>query len=80
MESTLTSVAKDEEIVGPVVHTALGDLRGFLRDGIAAFYGVPYAAPPVGDLRFAQQRLSAHGVDYAMQPSTVRSRHSCPRG
>jgi para-nitrobenzyl esterase len=53
MESTLTSVAKDEEIVGPVVHTALGDLRGFLRDGIAAFYGVPYAAPPVGDLRFA---------------------------
>src|SRR6266700_4794704 len=38
---------------GPVAHTALGDLRGVLRDGVAAFHGVPYAAPPVGEFRFA---------------------------
>jgi para-nitrobenzyl esterase len=37
----------------PVVQTALGDLRGVFRDGIEAYLGVPYAAPPVGDLRFA---------------------------
>src|ERR1700758_3686081 len=37
----------------PVAHTALGDLRGFFIDGIAAFDGVPYAAPPIGCLRFA---------------------------
>lgn len=37
----------------PIAKTALGELRGVFRNGIAAFHGVPYAAPPVGDLRFA---------------------------
>lgn len=37
----------------PVAHTALGDLRGFFMDGIAAFDGVPYAVPPIRCLRFA---------------------------
>jgi para-nitrobenzyl esterase len=37
----------------PVAHTPLGDLRGIFRDGIAAFHGVPYAEPPIGELRFA---------------------------
>lgn len=37
----------------PIARTALGELRGVFRDGIAAFHGVPYATPPVGDLRFA---------------------------
>src|SRR5262245_39941864 len=30
-----------------------GRLRGARRDGVIEFRGVPYAAPPVGSLRFA---------------------------
>ncbi|MEQ6896028.1 carboxylesterase family protein [Microbacterium sp. KR10-403] len=37
----------------PVVSTSHGPVEGFWRDGSAAFLGVPFAAPPVGELRFA---------------------------
>ncbi|MDF3300136.1 carboxylesterase/lipase family protein [Streptomyces tropicalis] len=37
----------------PVVHTRYGSVRGTLGpSGIAAFKGVPYAIPPLGELRF----------------------------
>ncbi|GAA3399012.1 carboxylesterase/lipase family protein [Streptomyces roseoviridis] len=38
----------------PLVTTTLGPVRGERRaDGSCRFLGIPYAAPPVGDLRFA---------------------------
>ncbi|WP_159501735.1 carboxylesterase/lipase family protein [Microbacterium sp. 18062] len=37
----------------PVVRTTAGLVRGIRRAGSAAFLGIPFAQPPVGDLRFA---------------------------
>jgi para-nitrobenzyl esterase len=36
----------------PPVKTAAGLVAGTTRDGINRFFGIPFAAPPVGDLRW----------------------------
>jgi para-nitrobenzyl esterase len=38
------------------VETPLGPVIGFSTDGVSAFLGLPYAAPPVGQYRFAPPR------------------------
>jgi len=36
----------------PVVSTTYGPVEGVAEDGLAVFRGIPYAAPPLGELRF----------------------------
>ena len=37
---------------GQTVQTNKGPVQGFIKDGVAQFLGIPYAAPPVGKLRW----------------------------
>ncbi|TDC63785.1 carboxylesterase/lipase family protein [Actinomadura sp. GC306] len=39
-----------------IVQTSYGKVRGIARDGVAAFLGIPYAAPPFGPNRFQAPR------------------------
>lgn len=40
----------------PVANTTFGKVVGFTREGVDIWWNVPYAAPPVGDLRFRPPR------------------------
>jgi para-nitrobenzyl esterase len=41
------------QAAAPVVQTASGPVAGAVSGGLARFMSIPFAAPPVGDLRFA---------------------------
>lgn len=60
----------------PIAVTGAGQLRGLNHDGVMSFKGVPYAAPPVGDLRFRAPRPveAWDGVRDAVAPPP-----SCPQ-
>lgn len=65
-----------------VVRTRSGVLRGRTGGGVAAFKGVPYAAPPFGQARFAAPRpvVSWDGVRDASRfgPTAPQSGYAPP--
>jgi para-nitrobenzyl esterase len=56
-----------------LAHTAGGTVRGEVRDGLRVWRGIPYAAPPVGALRFRPPRPAARwdGIRPAVEPGPV---------
>jgi len=60
--ATSSSVAQgeNERAEGPVVHTIEGPVLGFVRNGVSVFLGIPYAAAPVGNLRWRPPQPVEH--------------------
>lgn len=53
-----SGLAEEAIMSGPVVETQLGKIRGSVErsivgDDFCSFKGIPYAKPPLGQLRFA---------------------------
>lgn len=40
-----------------IIETAQGRLQGVSKDGVLRFNGIPYAAPPVGALRWRMAEI-----------------------
>ena len=61
----------------PVAATQDGPVRGVLSGGIDRYLGIPYAAPPVGDLRW--QPPQPHGRWTGVRDASAFGNH-CPQG
>lgn len=53
LTACVSAAAPSSSASRPLADTTLGTLAGAHTDGIAVFKGIPYAAPPVGSLRWA---------------------------
>jgi para-nitrobenzyl esterase len=62
-------------VEGPVIETAAGRLRGVTVDGVMQFRGIPYAASPVGQTRFA---LPAPVMPWASVRGAIGHGPVCP--
>jgi para-nitrobenzyl esterase len=61
---------------GPLVNTFEGLIRGYTKDGVNIFLGIPYAAPPVGYLRWRPPQPTKRWRDTL---EATRYRNTCPQ-
>jgi para-nitrobenzyl esterase len=62
---------------GPVAKIRQGALRGTVVEGVETFLGIPYAAPPVGDLRW---RPPAAPANWAGERNASKAGATCQPG
>jgi len=60
-----------------LVHLTEGDVQGVVADGIAKFLGLPYAAPPVGELRWQPPQPAAPWRPHTLQATSFGG--TCPQ-
>ena len=53
---TPTAAESPPALNGPVVKTRQGPVQGYVANDVAVFKGLPFAAPPVGDLRWREPK------------------------
>jgi len=71
-----SATASAMEIAGPVVRTSLGPVVGLSENGVEWFRGLPFAAPPIGPLRFAEPQPVHPWADVR---DGTRFRDACPQ-
>ena len=67
---------KKQKVDPTVVATDTGSVRGAIGDGLRAFRGIPYAAPPVGPLRWKPPQAHARWKGVLQ---TTQFGSSCPQ-
>ena len=73
---TLTAWAVTTALAGPLIETASGPVAGTQMQEITAFRGLPYAAPPVGALRWRAPQPATGWVD---PRDASKVGHACPQ-
>ncbi|HZE38304.1 MAG TPA: carboxylesterase family protein [Stackebrandtia sp.] len=75
LKSTTAAAAGAEPTRDPArVVTASGPVRGTVTDAVRTFQGIPYAAPPVGDLRWKAPQPVA---DWTSDLDATKPGHAC---
>jgi para-nitrobenzyl esterase len=80
-QAAAAEAARLADLPRRTVRVETGQLRGYVDDGVATFMGVPYAKPPVGDLRWRSPRPADNwpGVRDALEAgnSCAREEEDC---
>ncbi len=77
LSATAALAAHADAAGSDMVRIDSGPLHGAVSDGVASFKGVPFAAPPVGELRWAPPRKPA---PWSAPKAAVAFGPSCPQG